>query len=90
MQAVAGAKGKIVGLAEWDGGLVDESGNGLDIEAIKEYHSKKGTITGFPGAKTVRELLHKKVHMKATCAVHTLPFFVDVVSTASFLPHFFR
>lgn len=33
---------------------MDESGDGLDIPAVKAYHKKKGTITGFPGAKTVR------------------------------------
>lgn len=32
---------------------MDECGNGLDIPAVKAYHKKMGTITGFPGAKTV-------------------------------------
>lgn len=43
---------KVIALAEHDGGLIDE--NGLDIDALKAYHQKHGTITGFPGARTVR------------------------------------
>ena len=44
----------MIAVAEADGGLVDESGQGLDVPALKAYHKKRGTITGFPGAKTVR------------------------------------
>ncbi|KAG0579860.1 hypothetical protein M758_4G130600 [Ceratodon purpureus] len=51
---IYGAGGKIIAIAEADGGLVDESGNGLDIPAVKAYHKKKGTITGFPDAKTMK------------------------------------
>lgn len=54
IQSIHGAGGKVVAIAEADGGLVDTSSNGLDIPALKVYHKKKGTITGFPGAKTVR------------------------------------
>lgn len=32
---------------------MDESMKGLDVPALKIYHKKKGTITGFPGAQTV-------------------------------------
>lgn len=49
--------GKVIGLAEHDGGLVDESGEGLDINAIKRHHKKTNSITGFPGAKTVKNPL---------------------------------
>lgn len=36
---------------------MSESEDGIDIPALKAYHKKKGTITGFPGAKTVRIFL---------------------------------
>lgn len=36
---------------------MDESSEGIDIPALKAYHKKKGTISGFPGAKTVRTFL---------------------------------
>eukprot|EP00850_Spirogloea_muscicola_P019344 SM000188S03839 [mRNA] locus=s188:140256:145098:- [translate_table: standard] len=55
IEFVNAAGGKIVGLAEFDGGLIDESGNGLDIAALKQHHQQQGTITGFPGAKTVKD-----------------------------------
>ncbi|CAI5489210.1 unnamed protein product, partial [Closterium sp. Naga37s-1] len=55
IDAIVTAKGKITAIAEYDGGLVDETGNGLDIEGIKQYHARNGTITGFPGAKTVSD-----------------------------------
>ncbi|CAI5981578.1 unnamed protein product [Closterium sp. NIES-65] len=55
IKAIVTAKGKITAIAEYDGGLVDETGNGLDIEGIKLYHARNGTITGFPGAKTVSD-----------------------------------
>eukprot|EP00270_Netrium_digitus_P012616 TRINITY_DN4119_c0_g1_i1.p1 TRINITY_DN4119_c0_g1~~TRINITY_DN4119_c0_g1_i1.p1 ORF type:complete len:506 (+),score=121.87 TRINITY_DN4119_c0_g1_i1:43-1560(+) len=54
---IRGAGGKIVGLAEYDGGLVDESGAGLDIDGIRLHHARTGSITGFPGAKTVKDSL---------------------------------
>eukprot|EP00243_Klebsormidium_subtile_P008114 TRINITY_DN3753_c0_g1_i2.p1 TRINITY_DN3753_c0_g1~~TRINITY_DN3753_c0_g1_i2.p1 ORF type:complete len:405 (-),score=143.36 TRINITY_DN3753_c0_g1_i2:820-1983(-) len=47
------AGAKVIALAEHDGGIIDE--NGLDIDALKAYHQKHGTITGFPGAKTVKD-----------------------------------
>jgi len=40
--------GKIMALAEYDGGLVDDTGHGLDIAGIKQYHARRGSITGFP------------------------------------------
>ncbi|CAM6047681.1 unnamed protein product [Sphagnum compactum] len=54
IDSIHGAGGKIIAIAEANGGLVDESMEGLDIPALKAYHKKKGTITGFPGATTVK------------------------------------
>ncbi|KAG0590513.1 hypothetical protein M758_1G111900 [Ceratodon purpureus] len=54
IDSIYGAGGKITAIAELDGGLVAESTEGIDIPALKAYHKKKGTITGFPGAKTVK------------------------------------
>lgn len=53
MQCVVHAGGHIIAIAEHDGGIVDESGKGLDIAAVKAHQKKFGTITNFPGAKTV-------------------------------------
>ena len=36
---------------------MDEGSEGIDIPALRAYHKKKGTITGFPGAKTVSNFL---------------------------------
>ncbi len=40
---------KIIGIAEWDGGLYNK--NGIDIEALWEYRYRNGTIHGFNGAE---------------------------------------
>jgi glutamate dehydrogenase (NAD(P)+) len=40
---------KIIGIAEWDGGLYNS--NGIDIDALVEYKEKNGTIHGFKGAE---------------------------------------
>jgi len=40
---------KIVGIAEWDGGLYNK--NGIDIESLWEYRYRNGTIHGFNGAE---------------------------------------
>jgi len=40
---------KIVGIAEWDGGLYNK--NGIDIEELWEFRERNGTIHGFPGAE---------------------------------------
>eukprot|EP00475_Leptophrys_vorax_P005916 TRINITY_DN13590_c0_g1_i5.p1 TRINITY_DN13590_c0_g1~~TRINITY_DN13590_c0_g1_i5.p1 ORF type:complete len:456 (-),score=37.56 TRINITY_DN13590_c0_g1_i5:303-1670(-) len=55
IDAIVAAKGRVTGLVEYDGALVDESGEGLDIAGIKQWHARRGTITGFPGAKTVTD-----------------------------------
>jgi glutamate dehydrogenase (NAD(P)+) len=40
---------KIVGIAEWDGGLYNPKG--IDIDALWEYRFRNGSIHGFPGAE---------------------------------------
>jgi hypothetical protein len=52
------AGAKVIALAEHDGGIIYE--NGLDIEELRAYHQRHGTITGFPGANTVRGLLQQR------------------------------
>jgi len=48
---------KIIGIAEYDGGLYNK--NGIDINALVEHRAKAGTINGFKGAEAAdpRELL---------------------------------
>ncbi|BBM96727.1 glutamate dehydrogenase (NAD(P)+) [Marchantia polymorpha subsp. ruderalis] len=52
---LAAAGGKIIAVAEYDGGIVDETGEGLDITAIKAYQATKKSILGFPGTTTRRD-----------------------------------
>src|SRR3954462_2202807 len=40
---------KIIGIAEWDGGLYNK--NGIDIEALWEHPYRNGSIHGFKGAE---------------------------------------
>jgi len=40
---------KIIGIAEYDGGLYNK--NGIDIDALIEFRKKNGTLQGFPGAE---------------------------------------
>jgi len=40
---------KIVGIAEWDGGLYNK--NGIDIDALWEHRYRNGSIHGFKGAE---------------------------------------
>ncbi|KAL3701431.1 hypothetical protein R1sor_019453 [Riccia sorocarpa] len=53
-EKIAAAGGRIIAIAEHDGGLVDETGVGLDIDAVKVYKTQKKTIVGFPGVKTLK------------------------------------
>ncbi|MCC5921650.1 MAG: Glu/Leu/Phe/Val dehydrogenase [Cyclobacteriaceae bacterium] len=46
---------KIIGIAEYDGGLYNESG--IDIEAVIEHRKESGSITNFNGAKTIKNSL---------------------------------
>jgi glutamate dehydrogenase (NAD(P)+) len=50
--AILAAKGyRIVGLAEYDGGLFNA--NGIDIAALSEHRKQAGTVNGFAGAEAV-------------------------------------
>jgi glutamate dehydrogenase (NAD(P)+) len=40
---------KIIGIAEWDGGLYNK--NGIDIDALWEHRYRNGSIHGFKGAE---------------------------------------
>jgi glutamate dehydrogenase (NAD(P)+) len=40
---------KIIGIAEYDGGLYNSTG--IDIEALWEFRQRNGTVHGFPGAE---------------------------------------
>jgi glutamate dehydrogenase (NAD(P)+) len=40
---------KVIGIAEYDGGLYNK--NGLDIDALLTHRHRNGTITGFKGAE---------------------------------------
>eukprot|EP00249_Psilotum_nudum_P033436 c50504_g1_i1 orf=1-459(-) len=55
IDSLQAAGGQVIAIAERDGGLVDDTELGLDVAHIKKYHKKWGTITGFPGAKTVKD-----------------------------------
>jgi len=39
---------KIIGIAEWDGGLYNAGG--INIDELLTYKQRNGTVTGFPGA----------------------------------------
>jgi glutamate dehydrogenase (NAD(P)+) len=43
----------VVGIIEWDGAVVNPKG--IDVESLRAHHAKKGSITGFAGAKTIKE-----------------------------------
>lgn len=49
------AGGKVVAIAEYNGGIVDETGRGLDIAALRLHHAKTGSILGFQGSSTVED-----------------------------------
>ncbi len=44
---------KIIGIAEYDGGIYDE--NGLNIEAVDKHRKATKSITGFPGATDIAD-----------------------------------
>lgn len=46
---------RIVGIAEHDGAIVDESGRGLDVEAVRERMDAGGSVTDHPGATVLEE-----------------------------------
>lgn len=43
----------VIGVIEWDGAVVNPKG--IDIEALNAHRNKKGSITGFAGAKTIKD-----------------------------------
>jgi glutamate dehydrogenase (NAD(P)+) len=48
---MADAGYKIIGIAEWDGGLYNPLG--INIDELLTYKQRNGTVTGFPGADKV-------------------------------------
>ncbi len=46
---------RIVGIAEHDGAIVDESGEGFDVEAVKERMRAGGSVTEHPGAAVLED-----------------------------------
>jgi len=44
---------KIIGIAEYDGGIYDE--NGLNIEALDKHRKATKSITGFPGSTAIAD-----------------------------------
>jgi glutamate dehydrogenase (NAD(P)+) len=55
---ISEAGGKIIGVAEWNGGIWDESG--INIDDLKEYQLKNKSFKGYPKGefiKTSREML---------------------------------
>ncbi len=46
---------KIIGVAEYNGGLYDE--NGIDVVALKQYQHERGTLEGFEKGKFVKNSL---------------------------------
>lgn len=50
---ISEAGGKIVGVAEWNGGLWDESG--INVEAIKDYQVKNKGFKGFPKGEFIEK-----------------------------------
>src|SRR5262245_40088037 len=71
---------KIIGIAEWDGGLYNS--RGIDIDALLTYRQRNSTIVGFPGAEKAdsRELL------TADCDV-LVPAATENVITSRNAPH---
>jgi glutamate dehydrogenase (NAD(P)+) len=47
------AGAKIIGVAEWNGGILDESG--IDIQALKEHQMLHKTLEGFPKGEFISE-----------------------------------
>jgi glutamate dehydrogenase (NAD(P)+) len=50
---VAEGGAKLLAIGEWDGTIHDP--NGLDPQKVKAWQMKKGTILGYPGAKSVAD-----------------------------------
>ncbi len=44
---------KVIGVSDSRGGIVDESGRGLSMDAVFEHKRSTGTVTGMPGTRPV-------------------------------------
>ncbi|MCU1309596.1 MAG: gdhA [Candidatus Angelobacter sp.] len=63
---------KVIGIAEYDGGLFNK--NGIDINKLVEYKQRNGTVVGFPGAEAAdpKELLTTECEILAPCATENV------------------
>jgi len=63
---------KIIGIAEYDGGLFNKSG--IDINKLVEYKQRNGTVVGFPGAEAhdPKDLLTIECEILAPCATENV------------------
>jgi glutamate dehydrogenase (NAD(P)+) len=63
---------KVIGIAEYDGGLFNALG--IDINKLVEYRQRNGTIVGFPGAEAAdpKELLTRECEILAPCATENV------------------
>ncbi|MCU1285088.1 MAG: gdhA [Acidobacteriales bacterium] len=63
---------KVIGIAEYDGGLFNK--NGIDVNALVEYRQRNGTVVGFPGAEAhdPKELLVTDCEILAPCATENV------------------
>jgi glutamate dehydrogenase (NAD(P)+) len=64
---------KVIGIAEYDGGL--HNTNGIDIDALLEHRQRNGTVVGFKGAEAVKnsaELMTEDCDILAPCATENV------------------
>jgi len=63
---------KIIGIAEYDGGLYNK--NGIDIPALLAHRQRNGTVVGFTGAEAYdpKELLTVECEVLAPCATENV------------------
>ncbi|MEN6609472.1 MAG: Glu/Leu/Phe/Val dehydrogenase [Methanoregulaceae archaeon] len=65
---------RIIAVSDSRGGVVDRSGNGLDIAALAEHKKKSGTVGTFPGGEPIgnRELLEVDADILIPAAVENV------------------
>jgi len=63
---------KVIGIAEYDGGLYNK--NGIDINALVEHRQRNGSINGFKGAEAheTKDLLTTDCDILAPCATENV------------------
>jgi len=63
---------KIIGVIEWDGSLYNK--NGINIDDLVEYRSRKTSIVGFPGAEAIdgAQLMTMECEVLAPCATENV------------------